>query len=33
MEFNKARRDETWGPLALSHMVELYLNPDQVRKL
>jgi hypothetical protein len=28
-EFNLARKDDTWGPLALTHMVELYLNPDQ----
>jgi len=28
-EFNLARKDETWGPVALTHMVELYLNPDQ----
>lgn len=28
-EFNLARTDETWGADALSHMVELYLNPDQ----
>ena len=28
-EFNFARKDSTWGPLALEHMIELYLNPDQ----
>jgi len=28
-EFNLARRDDTWGPDALMHMVELYLNPNQ----
>ena len=28
-ELNLARKDEQWGPVALTHMVELYLNPDQ----
>ena len=28
-ELNLARKDEQWGPAALTHMVELYLNPDQ----
>jgi tetratricopeptide repeat protein 21B len=28
-EFNLARKDDSWGPLALTHMIELYLNPDQ----
>ena len=28
-EFNLARKDERWGAQALTHMVELYLNPDQ----
>lgn len=28
-EFNLARKDEIWGAQALTHMVELYLNPDQ----
>ncbi len=29
-EFNLARRDNAqWGAVALSHMIELYLNPDQ----
>jgi len=28
-EFNLARKDEAWGSAALTHMVELYLNPDQ----
>ena len=28
-EFNLARRDSVWGPEALIHMIELYLNPDQ----
>ncbi len=28
-EFNYARKDDTWGALALTHMIELYLNPDQ----
>ena len=27
-EFNQARRDSEWGPDALVHMIELYLNPD-----
>jgi tetratricopeptide repeat protein 21B len=29
LEFNLSRKDEVWGPQALTHMVELYLNPDQ----
>jgi tetratricopeptide repeat protein 21B len=28
-EFNLARKDEVWGAAALTHMIELYLNPDQ----
>jgi tetratricopeptide repeat protein 21B len=28
-EFNLARKDDHWGPGALTHMIELYLNPDQ----
>jgi tetratricopeptide repeat protein 21B len=28
-EFNLARKDEVWGTAALTHMIELYLNPDQ----
>ena len=28
-EFNLARKDEVWGAQSLTHMVELYLNPDQ----
>eukprot|EP01038_Epipyxis_sp_PR26KG_P004303 gene4303-6099_t len=28
-EFNLARKDEFWGSAALTHMIELYLNPDQ----
>ena len=28
-EFNLARKDEVWGSHALTHMIELYLNPDQ----
>lgn len=28
-EFNLARKDVDWGPEALQHMIELYLNPDQ----
>ena len=28
-EFNYARRDDNWGANALTHMIELYLNPDQ----
>jgi tetratricopeptide repeat protein 21B len=28
-EFNLARRDDFWGAAALTHMVELYVNPDQ----
>lgn len=27
-EFNLARKDGTWGVLALDHMIEIYLNPD-----
>lgn len=27
--FNLARKDDKWGAPALTHMVELYLNPDQ----
>ena len=27
-EFNRARRDNEWGPDALVYMIELYLNPD-----
>lgn len=27
-QFNKARRDVIWGERALTHMVEIYLNPD-----
>jgi tetratricopeptide (TPR) repeat protein len=26
--FNQCRRDKDWGPDALVHMIELYLNPD-----
>ena len=26
-EFNLARKDADWGPDALEHMIELYLNP------
>ncbi len=29
VEFNMARRDETWGADALVAMIELYLNPNQ----
>jgi tetratricopeptide repeat protein 21B len=29
LEFNLSRKDDTWGPHALAHMIELYLNPDQ----
>jgi tetratricopeptide repeat protein 21B len=28
IEFNQVRRDKEWGPDALVHMIELYLNPD-----
>ena len=28
-EFNLTRKDADWGPEALQHMIELYLNPDQ----
>lgn len=28
-EFNLARKDDVWGASALTHMIELYLNPDQ----
>lgn len=28
-EFNLARKDDIWGANALTHMIELYLNPDQ----
>lgn len=28
-ELNLARKDEVWGANALTHMIELYLNPDQ----
>lgn len=28
-EFNLARKDDYWGANALTHMIELYLNPDQ----
>lgn len=27
--FNLARKDDKWGAQALTHMIELYLNPDQ----
>ncbi|RYG69860.1 tetratricopeptide repeat protein, partial [archaeon] len=29
LEFNYCRRDEAWAAQAITHMVELYLNPDQ----
>lgn len=29
VDFNLARKDESWGPDALTHMIELYLNPNQ----
>jgi tetratricopeptide (TPR) repeat protein len=28
-EFNYARKDDFWAAAALTHMIELYLNPDQ----
>lgn len=28
--FNKARKDTQWGTEALTQMIELYLNPDQL---
>lgn len=29
VEFNLARKDETWGTEALTYMIELYLNPNR----